>query len=542
MPHRAGYFVLAYQWDHHCHDLVELLKGRFNHIGHEISKLKYQEPWNLEALINYYNSWHYNRQLYDTLFRDIDRRRYIINTFGERGYGVNKDLEKALEELSLNFGESLYGNIKETFYRQSEFVKSAIFMPQELLDSMDSGYIITELCYKLNWQPHENIPQVSSTTELNLDHYFHVMSNETSWPVNTVIFQKLFLNLGSSSMTIMKGSRGYQDFRSPQELKTIANNNFLQMYHETFSTLHKFTGVDINLFKYIHWVLSKEIDPSAGNFRKVDFPDRNGVTFDYGNFDRELENLYQVLWETAQSFDDLNEFIYNLARSYYFFIGIHPFLDSNGRVGKCFLNHMLLKKGIAPINFKDADEVFALPRYGGAVENMHEYFKERIRRAVDNYFYERWKIEEFGFLHRPIYNVSFDSGFHFRQIDDFVQKLEANFQAYIIDDSSLYSWQFQDQSRAVFPNEEQLYNMVIHCGFTHDSGGKWEQVFILKHSFFINERSSDLTGVRVFDVDFIIELTGNKYSYNYFNCCVVSDDGTRTFNNKGLNYRYRIER
>jgi hypothetical protein len=46
----------------------------------------------------------------------------------------------------------------------------------------------------------------------------------------------------------------------------------------------------------------------------------------------------------------------------------------------------------------------------------------------------------------------------------------------------------------------------------------------------------------VFDIDFVVELRNEHFHYDYFNCCVVSHEAGRTFNNKGLNYSYRIDR
>jgi len=41
MPHRAGYFAFAYQWDHHCHDLIQSIKDRFNQMLRELGS------WNI---------------------------------------------------------------------------------------------------------------------------------------------------------------------------------------------------------------------------------------------------------------------------------------------------------------------------------------------------------------------------------------------------------------------------------------------------------------------------------------------------------------
>ncbi len=542
MPHRAGYFVFAHQWDHHCHNLVESIKGKFQYMVSNLDELKHQDASDTESLIHYYKKWHYNKALYDNTIDDISRKQHVIDSLGYRGYGVNRDLHGALETTKNEYTVQVYWMLEELFHKHINLVKKKIYLPQELIDSMNCYSILTKLCKKLDWNREENIPHPVLPVELNLGHYFHIMSKETPWPVNTAIFQKLFLKLGSSSMTIMKGSTGYHSALPPQDLKIIGNRNFIEMYKETFSNLHIFTDIGTDLLKRIHLTLSKDLDPNAGNFRTHDFPDKNGVTLDFGNFERELGDLAYVLSDTGESFHHLDSFIYNLSRSYYMFIGIHPFWDSNGRVGKCFLNHVLIKKGSPPISFKDGDEIFALPRYGGAMEDMHEYIKKRITIAVDSYFYERWKLEHFGFLDKQIYNVSFDSGFHFSQIDDRpYQKLEVNFQAYLIDDNNPLSGQYQDQCGVVFPHEYSLRNMTIYCGFSRNQRGDWEHAFDLMNNFFIKEIESDHPGIRAFDIDFTVELHDVHYHYDYFNCCVVSHEDGRIFNNKGLNYSYKIE-
>ena len=206
--------------------------------------------------------------------------------------------------------------------------------------------------------------------------------------------------MGASSMTIMKGSTGLHDGRSCQELKLLANRNFVDDGPRALLRLQDFTEIGIDLLKRIHWGLSRDLDADGGNFRAIDFPDRNGVTFEFDNFQREIADLAIVLDETARSFHRLHEFIYNLARSYYMFIGIHPFWDGNGRAGRCFLNFLFMKKGLPPVLLDDREEVLALPRYGGSMEDMHRYLQGRLRRAIETYFYERWKLESFGLCTR----------------------------------------------------------------------------------------------------------------------------------------------
>jgi hypothetical protein len=507
----------------------------------ELGELEYQHPHDTESLLNYFKKWHYNREHYFLTINEINRRQFVIDSLGYRGYGVNRDLHRALDAAKNEYAGRVYWLITERFKRTLELAKKTIFLPQERIDSMDSHYIIGELCRQLGWNPDEHIPAVCHPVKLDLGNYYHVMSQGTSWSVNNAIFRNLFLGLGSSSMTIMKGSRGYHNLLSPRDLKVMGNNNFIELYKQLFSALDAFTDIGIDLLKWIHFVLSRGIDPNAGNFRTHDFSDRNGVTFDFGNFQREIGELCSVLRDTAAHFHHLETFIYHLSRAYYMLIGIHPFDDSNGRTSRCFLNFLLIKKGLPPISFLTEKEILAYPRYGGSEEDMHEYIKARIMNAVDRYFCERSKLDHLGFLAKSIYNVSFDSGFHFRQIGDFPRQIEVNFQAYLISDDHPLSRQYYEHCMIVLPNERLISNLVIYCGFSRDHCGEWEQTCRLKNNFLISELRADLSGVRVFDIDFFVELRDESLRYGYFNCCVVSPETGRIFNNRGLNYSYRMD-
>ena len=55
-------------------------------------------------------------------------------------------------------------------------------------------------------------------------------------------------------------------------------------------------------------------------------------------------------------------------------------------------------------------------------------------------------------------------------------------------------------------------------------------------------RPSGRAGVRVFDVDFMVEAPRRSGSGDYFSCSIVSGEGGLIFNNKGLNYSYRLGR
>lgn len=542
MPHRAGYFALAYQWDHHCLDLLQRIKGRFNHMLLELSELEHQHPFDTESLLNYYKKWHYNKEHYYVTLHEIERRQFTIKSLGYRGYGVNRDLEHALDAVKSEYAGRVCHLLGERFKRPLDMAKQTIYLPWERIAAMDSSYIIGELCKKLLWHPDDNIPAAHHPTRLDLGHYFRVMSQKTSLPTNTAIFQKLFLNLGTSSMTIMKGSRGYQNLLRSRDMKVIGNKNFMELHKEIFSNLHIFTDIGIDLLKRIHCVLARGIDAVVGNFRAFDFSDKNGVTVEHGNLHRELRDLSHVLRETAQSFHDLEAFIYHLSRAYYMFLGIHPFGDSNGRTGRCFLNYLLLKKGLPPISFLAEQEIFALPRYGGTMEDMHEYIKARIMKAVERYFYERWKLEQFGFFSKRIDNVAFDSGFHFRQMDGRPRQLEVNFNAYLLDNNTPLARQYLEQSLVVLPAKNCIRTLLIYSGFSRCQGGNWENAHPVGNDYFVKELSSDFPGIRVFDIVLMVEITDEHSCSGYFNCCVVSPEAGRIFNNQGLNYCYRMER
>ncbi len=354
MPHRAGYFVLAYAWDHHCQVLFESMEKKFQQVEAAVSELEKDGAGETEALLNYYKKWHSSNELYHLTMAGLKSRQFVINSLGYRGYGVNRDLLKALDDLADRYG-GLRRSLTERFYGKVKAVEEKLFPTGEIYDQRRSDLIISALARKLGKSPDGDMPQGGQEVALDLDHYFRVMSEETSWHANTAIFQKMFFSVGSSSMTIMKGSAGLYDRRSSRELKLLANRNLVDTGRELFTALHGFTEIGVDLLKRIHHGLSRDLDAHSGSFRRIDFPDRNGVTFEFGNFQRETEDLAIVLDETAHSFHRLDEFIYNLARSYYMFIGIHPFWDGNGRVGRYFLNFML------PSHFKWVTQLYCSP-------------------------------------------------------------------------------------------------------------------------------------------------------------------------------------
>jgi hypothetical protein len=445
-------------------------------------------------------------ELYHRAMAEIENREFVINSLGYRGYGVNRDLLDALTALKRRY--------------------------QDLEASFAKGFR----------------PEASPFLQLHgrgepfdLGDYFRVMSSETPWDVNAAIFQKMFYATGSSSMTIMKGSTGLHNGRSCHELKLLANRNFVETGRKVFAALPSFTDIGVDLLKKVHLALSRDLDDHAGAFREIDFPDRNGVTFEFDNFGREVSDLAIVLDETARSFPSLDKFLYNLARSYYMFIGIHPFWDANGRTGKCFLNFLLMKKGLPPVVLDDEDEVLALPRYGGSMEDMHRYLKRRLMRATAPYFPERRMMASFGLMDKRTGNAAFDSSFHFRQIDGHPPRIEVSFEAHVCDDAGLLTV-LADQCRIVLPREGLLHGMTNYCGFCDGPFAEWRYAFSLTGGgAAVTELPAEIGDAETFDVGFIVDVPWQVRDGDYFSCSVAIPGEGLIFNNKGLNYSYRLK-
>ena len=539
MPHRAGYFVLAYAWDHHCQRLYDALEERFRHVEDELLRLEMRPVDGRDSLLDYYLRWQNSNELHRLAMSEVEARRFVINSLGYRGYGVNRDLLAALGSLAGTYrvqGRAL----EERFRAHAAALRKATGLARKDMDPRNSREILIRLRKKLGRCADEEAPMPGTEKSPDFAHYWEVMSQETPFHANNAIFQKMFLSAARSSTTIMKGSTGLHNGRPPKDLKLIANRDFAETGRRLFASLSDYVEINVDLLKSLHFSLMRGLDPLAGSFREIDFPDRNGVTFEYENFQREVADLSIVLEETARSFPDRERFIYNLARSYYMFNGIHLFWDGNGRVGRCFLNLLLVKKGLPPVAFEDDDEMLALPRYGGSMEDMHAYLRQELRRAVGRYFYERWKLESFGLFEKRVHNISFDSGMHFRQIDGRPRRLEVQFDAFVAEWEDL-GRTLRDYSKIAFPDGGLLHEMTIYCGFCDAPSTEWHHRLSLRNNFYVKELQPLTDGTRVFDVDFVVEIPHLVQDGDYFACSVASDEGSLLFDNKGLNYMLRLE-
>lgn len=533
MPHRAGYFVLAYHWDHHCQEVVDRARARFAELRARIDAIAPgPRP---RALLEAAEALAATRAELDDHLQRISRRCQVIHELGYRGYGTNKDLFGALEALGREHRATAEPAWRQRFLQAVRLVPADAALPPGTVEGADAQALLAAL--RTRRRPNAE-PAPADPVREAFARYFAVMS-QTSWSVNTTIFQKLFLQSGTTSMTIMRGRVGFESERPPQELKALGNRNLLDMCRESFASLHLFSEIGLDLLQRIHAVLSRDLVADAGAFRRIDFPDRNGVTTDYGNLDRELGDLAKLLWETGQSFGDLPRFLWDLSRAYYMFIGIHPFWDSNGRVGRTFLNHMLLKKGIPPLSF-DASEVLALPRYGGTMEEMHEYLTGRILRSMEAYHRERARLEARGLLGREIYNVSFDSGFHFRQINESPQRIEISCTAFVVPDGSTLAAQLLDQCRVVLPSEARVRSGGLYVGLADAERGEWRRVVGVQSPLSVEEVPSEFPGARAFELTFVLELDEAFQGHDWLYASFVSPEDKRVFSNKGIYYGTRL--
>lgn len=539
MPHRAGHFVLAYEWDHHCQRLYDTLEERFRQVSNDLADLEAHSVDEQGSLLDYYVRWRHANELHRLAMAEVEARKFVLNSLGYRGYGVNRDLLAALGYLAGAYrGQGRA--VEERFRTHAGALRRLAGLSRQAIDPQNSREIIARLRKKLGLSTDEEPAKAGGQKKVDLAHYWDVMSRETPFPVNNAIFQKMFFSAARSSTTIMKGSTGLHNGRSPRDLKLIANRDFADTVRWLFAGLSDYVEINVDLLKRLHLGLMKSHDPMAGSFREIDFPDRNGVTFEFDNFQREVADLSIVLEETARSFPDRERFVYNLARSYYMFIGIHPFWDGNGRVGRCFLNLLLVKKGLPPVAFEDDGEMLALPRYGGSMEDMHLYLQDGLHRAMDRYFYERWKVESFGLFEKRIHNITFDSGVHFRQIDGPLPRLEVQFEAFIPGGEDP-GRSLRDYGKIAFPEGRLLHEMTIYCGFCDAPSTEWRHRFTLRNSFYVKELQPLGDGTRVFDVDFIVDIPRETRKGDFFACSVASEEGSLVFNNKGLNYTCRLE-
>ena len=535
-------YISAYKWDNYCQIIYKRIEKNISHMEWELGELYDQHPSDIFTLLYYYKKWHYNKELFQITQKEVISRKYVIKNMFERGYGVNIELASCLENIEKNILPEINRKLGETFYRKISTVQSMIFMPQENVSAYASRYIIGEICRQINYSIEENIPSVppECPNDLNFSRFFALKERV---PVNITyaVFQKMFLTLGETSKTIMKGTIGYENFYSPQYLKTVANRNLKELFRIIWNTPADVFHLNLSLLSKIHHILFRDLDTPytcrPGEFRTFDFDDKNGVTVEGGRLEEELLVLEGYLQKADWNSPDLYKLIRELSEIYHLIIAVHPFSDANGRVGKCFLNYILLVKGIVPLIFDDSEEILSLPRYGSSLIDIEAYFKNRLNYSIDYYEREIEKIENSGNLYGEIINVDFSSGFHFRHYRNIPSVIEVNFSAYITEDPFL-AGDYRDQCKIVFPDESSLYEMEIYTGLSYNYT-VWEREKCLR-SPLITEIFWKKSPVRTFDITLFLTLEEDEKAYNFLEISIVSPRTGQVFNNKGLNYCYKI--
>ena len=104
MPYRAGYFALAYSWDHHCRRLYDTIEGRIRQAEREAAQLEGNRIYDQVSSYDYVERQQDIVDISRLALAEIRKREYVINSLGYRGYGVNRDLLVALGTLAERAG------------------------------------------------------------------------------------------------------------------------------------------------------------------------------------------------------------------------------------------------------------------------------------------------------------------------------------------------------------------------------------------------------------------------------------------------------
>ncbi|MDQ7825000.1 MAG: Fic family protein [Candidatus Eremiobacteraeota bacterium] len=536
----------VYEWDHNCQRIHETLERNFSHIGRELYELEHcGVPESLGDLLNYYKKWHYNNELFTQSQEEVVSRKKVIESLSKKGYGVSIDLAKDMTSFQMKELKWRLQGLLYTFSVPIGKVRASIYLPQAQERNRNSSYIIRELCKKLGKDPASETPAAAKPApRLPIDLFLR-MAKETPPHAHMALLNRMFLELTEESSTIMEGSIGAVNVDTPQHLKYIASRNLRELFGYLYDTIGHEIRIDLDWIRKIHFFLTRDLDHShtwrAGEFRGEDFEDRSGLTFEFGNFQKGLEELSEFLGKVDWDIENFNRFTYSLARLYYLLIGIHPFLDSNGRTAKCLVNHLMLRRGLPPIIFHMHDEVISLPRYGGSILEMQHYFHRRIASSLEHYFFEREKLVHFGNLEKHFFGVNFDAGFYFRHLNGIFPLIEVDFKVYVLDRSH-HLWQhYINQCRIAVPREDLIPSLIIYYGFTREGSPEWEHEAEqpLRVWWF---RGKDANDIPYFGATCFIELGWHLASYDFLEISLACPPEDLGFLNKDLNYRYRMDR
>ena len=94
---------------------------------------------------------------------------------------------------------------RRSFARELPGVKNHIYLPRDQEANHNSGYIIRELCKKLNEDYDSNLPQVEAPLPRIPIDLFLSIERETPPYAHMAIMDRMFLELTEESATIMEG-------------------------------------------------------------------------------------------------------------------------------------------------------------------------------------------------------------------------------------------------------------------------------------------------------------------------------------------------
>ncbi len=537
---------LVYEWDSNCQRIHDRITETFKHIASELGQLEHDEnPDTMWELLNYYKKWHYNSQLYKSIVSEIISRKTVLTELLQKGYGVSTALAGDLESF-LSKEADWYGKaLDHTFYTQLEKVKSVIYMPENHIQRKNSWHIIAQLCRKLGLNEHENIPVIPEDNEdirPEIDAFFNT-SKITPPHANIATLLKMFLSMTEQSGTIMSGSIGNVNVDPAYRVKFIASKNLRQLFDFMYNIIDQPIRIDLNFIMNIHYRLTRELDLShtwnAGEFRTEDFTNKSGLTFEFDNFRRGMEDMERFLENAQWNTDSFEFFCRQLVMLYYMLISIHPFTDSNGRTAKSLINFLMLKRGLVPITFDTYDEIPALHRYGGSPFDMEKYFKSRIKKSVHFYFEELERLKALGLTEKHFFNIDFDCGFYFRQLNGMSPGIEINFKIYEVPNHYHIYGQYIEKCKITVPSKENLSNLKLYYGFTATPFGDWLSGGE-RDCDCITYKGTDHYGINVWEGTVIIPVDYSVAANSYLELSLFNSE--INFNNKGLNYRYELDR
>lgn len=542
----------VYDWDNNCQRIHDRIYLYLSHIKRELGELESEAPDDMRNLLYYFKKWHYNNELFNRTMEEVATRKNVIEMLNRKGYGVSTALAGDMGTIQQLEGQDCLPRLIHTFNRALESVKSRIYMPPEQIANRNSSYIIRELCKRLGENHEEHIfsttprpPGLPPGVQHIPINVLRQIQQDTPPHAHLSILNRMFLELTEESSTIMEGTIGEVNVDTPQHLKFLASRNLRELFSYLYDTIDEELSIDLEWIKRIHYSLTRDLDTShtwrAGEFRKEDFEDRSGLTLEFGNFERGLDELGAMLGRVNWKTENLRTFTTNLAKFYYMLLGIHPFTDSNGRTAKCLINHLMLRRGLPPLLFDVHEEILYLPRYGGSTLMMEHYFLNRMTISIERYLFERDKKCHFGNLEKHFFKVDFDAGFYFRHVNGMFPLIEVDFNAYIIPDGNPHCGQYMNQCKIVLPDENLLNRLIIHYGFTREGQYEWEEKGELSPSIFW-KRGPDSRNIPFFNLTCFIQLGPHLAKYDNLEISVACPALGRVFNNKSLNYKYQMDR